>query len=619
MQGSVTLYFNTGFNGIDIPKSAAVLSSATQKTYNNVYFIRQDVDNPIIRIQDTYENIEDVDYCKIVTNNKTCYYYVGKPETLAQGVQALPLDLDALLTMGGAANLSYVSGWQERGHIAKTDDTLFGNVAAEDWRPSQPLVNADMTTLKMTSSVQDDLEVVISNIDIGTLGNSLDTQEVIEGVTSADPNTAVMYFPSIKAPTTATAFFMYDYLNNQNMSFTIPNTAAYNAENTTVKQGLQKLYSCGQLQLQASYKIPKEYVESFVAASDGRYTNITGGHAETPLNDIPFEYGMGGYTPKNKKVYATYRQISLCAIGSGDMIVKAPEDLYDGHSTAPTVRLWADMASTGKPYARWAYIKGSTVPFADCVKGLQWANSQLVMEGASGSMWNSINNAFANQSAERAASQNTYNLSTALQGGSLTAKGMTIQAQQAQIGALASLPGILMGGDQEAIAGIRQGTNLIASAAQMDVNLDKLKLQMDQAKASANFTEQAINQQINENAIGLIKNNNVVAPTVNFTPEQNLGLYGYNYFVAFQTIKSLDDLKSEDQYYQRYGYNGLHRPLTAQCFNERQYYNYVQAFDVNIKSSTPFGLRIRQKAISQLNKGVRVWSVLPDASYYELN
>ena len=90
--------------------------------------------------------------------------------------------------------------------------------------------------------------------------------------------------------------------------------------------------------------------------------------------------------------------------------------------------------------------------------------------------------------------------------------------------------------------------------------------------------------------------------------------------LAYEIRKSDDDLKSEDMYYQRYGYNGLHRPLTAQCFNERQYYNYVQAFDVNIKNSTAqFGLRVRTKAISQLNKGVRVWKVLPDASYYETN
>ena len=124
-------------------------------------------------------------------------------------------------------------------------------------------------------------------------------------------------------------------------------------------------------------------------------------------------------------------------------------------------------------------------------------------------------------------------------------------------------------------------------------------------------------QQVNENEVDLYKNNNVVAPTIMFTPEQNLGLYGYNKFAIYEIRKSDEDLKSEDMYYQRFGYSGLHRPLTGACFNTRQFYSYVQAFNINIKSN--FGLRIRQKAINQLNQGVRVWKVLPDASYYETN
>jgi hypothetical protein len=153
-------------------------------------------------------------------------------------------------------------------------------------------------------------------------------------------------------------------------------------------------------------------------------------------------------------------------------------------------------------------------------------------------------------------------------------------------------------------------------------SLRNLQLQQEQAgfKQSGDtyaLSEARIQQSINENQVGLIKNNNIVAPTLMFTPEQNLGLYGYNKFAIYEIRKSDEDLKSEDQFYQRFGYCGLHRPLTASCFDTRQYYTYVQAFNINIKSS--FGMRIRQKAIAQLNSGVRVWKVLPDASYYELN
>ena len=136
---------------------------------------------------------------------------------------------------------------------------------------------------------------------------------------------------------------------------------------------------------------------------------------------------------------------------------------------------------------------------------------------------------------------------------------------------------------------------------QSDMSLDKLR----QAK--------------NENQVGLLKANGIIAPTSIFTPEPNLAMYGYNKFVLYETRKSNVDLRSEDMYYQRYGYNGIHRPLTKACFNCRQYYTYVQAFDVNIKTTLSIGMRIKSKAIEQLNNGVRVWKVLPDAQYYETN
>lgn len=617
MQAYVKVYFNTGFNVVDIPADATVLQTATSTTYQNPFFIREDIDKPSIRINDSYENLCAVDYCEITTTRGTSYYF-AEPKALAKGVTLLSLDRDALLTMGGVANLDYISGWQERGHISKADDTLFGNIAAEDWIPSQPLITKNMTTLKLTSDIQDDLDVVISNIDISALGidGSLDEQSIISGIDSG--GNPVMYFPSIKAAATHTGFFMHDFSQNTDVPFTIPNTAAYDASVTTVRNGLQKLYSCGQLQLQGSYKIPKEYIKATVPASDGRITNITGNYGTLTLSGLPFQYVEGGYTPKNKKVFSTFRTYSIVNVGSGDMSCKAPEDIYNGSALAPAVQLWADMCSTGKPYARFSYIKGSPIQFSDCVRGLQWANSQLVMEGASGSLWNSIDNAFQNRSIESEKAFSTY----ARQIGMKQTEIAGAQARLSNPGSMvdqSSMLGTIAASLVNATVnrtGVVAGAKGVASGA---LNLMSLQNQENLNAGQYALQQRQMEQQINQNNIGLIKSNQVVAPSVSFTPEQNLGLYGYNYFVVYETRKSLADLKSEDMYYQKYGYNGLHRPLTAQCFNERQYYCYVQAFDVNLKGNDAFGIRVRNKAISQLNGGVRVWKVLPDASYYDLN
>lgn len=626
MTGTITVYFNTGFNGIDIPASPAVLSSATSKTYSDVYYMREDIDKPQIKIKDTYANLRDVDYCSIQTSEGTSYFF-AVPASLSKGVTLLSLELDALLTMGGAPNLSYISGWQERGHIAKADDTLFGNVASEDWVPSQPLEAVNSQGLNISTAATKDADVLISNIALYEVGSSGTlTQEVISGIVSGtvDP---VMYFPSISSvdPTNETPFAIWDFTENQVHSFSLPHTGAFDATNSTVKKGLDKLYSCGQLELQSSYKIPQMYLQSDPAvgtgSNAGRLGTITGMHGTASMSAMPYEYTISGYTPKNKKVYTTYRNYVIVNLGSGDLISKEPSEIYDGSATAPSVNIWADPVSTGKPYARFSYIKGNPIQYADCVRGLQWASSQIVMEGASGSLWNSINNAFANQQLEYNKMYNRFESSVATRQNKIGLMGAENSYRGTRYDQYA---GVLSSAASGSIAGtVRASADYmvhgVLSENQMQLTREQYRLSELEQQNRANYQETLIQQQINENGLNLLKSNSIVAPSVSFTPEQNLGLYDYNKFVVYEVRKSDADLKSEDQYYQRFGYNGLHRPLTGQCFNERTYYCYVQAYDVNLKSASSFGLRVRQKAIAQLNKGVRVWKVLPDASYYELN
>ena len=668
MLGSVTVYFNTGFNGVDIPSSQQVLLSAQKKTYNDVYFMREDIDKPTIRIKDTYENLCAVDYCQITIttgNVSKNSFYFASPSALTKGVTLLALDLDALLTMGGAENLNYISGWQERGHIKKSDDTLFGNIAPEDWCPVQPLVNANMVKLEANSqsAPAEDLHLIMSNVDLTSLGNfAADEQSVIKGVETSG-GTPEMYFPKIPIAN-STSFFMWDYNDNAYKGFTIPQTRAYAIKNFTVsgnpeiqgtKESLQKLFSCGQLQLQNSYVIPKEFVSSWTGpALYGDVGTLSGMHDEEDLTTMPYEYSIGtgqsAYTPKNKKVFATYRQYAIACVASGDMCIKEAEEIYESGHSYPSINMWADLCSTGKPYCRFSYIKGAPVQFIDCVKGLQWANNQLVMEGASGSLWNSIDNAFANQQLQRQQSLNLFNHSVAAQAANLSYRQTNLDTNYAVGGGLLNTLGNIGNMVYSKFFRSNQGTKAkpdwqpmneldkgkstlgqsvsmggsLLSAAQSVSNggleLERLYNEMNASAARAEMANNSIQNQINQNNIGLIRSNSIVYPSVMFTPEQNLGLYGYNYFVAFEIRKTDDDLKSEDMYYQRYGYNGLHRPLTQQAFKERTYYNFVQAFDINLKApSAEFGLRVRTKAIAQLNKGVRVWRVLPDPQYYETN
>ena len=694
MQGTVTLYMNTGFNGTDIPASPDVLEMAVHTEFPGVYFERMDVDLTSIDLKVSYELIRDADYLKLAVNKPggtvQNFYYRCIPTALAKGVTRMSLQLDGLLTLGGAVNCEYISGWQERGHIAKADDTLFGNIVAEGWVPSQPLVTANMNSVRTLpgDGITADLDIMTTAVDLPLLGkNGRLKQDIIEGIVSGTQRPE-MYLPAIPAvkpwaqvdpddPTYLNYqdFGVWDFDENQYHTYAIPGTGIYRLTDPNTYNGISILFSDGQLSLQGSYHVPKEYINSFGVVSE-RFHDVNGVHNVTPLTFLPFEYSIQGYTPKNKKVYATYRTFSVTNLASGDINIKTPEQLYDGSSSYPSLRIWADLSCAGKPYARFNWIKDNPLQYVDCVKGLQWSNSQIVLEGASGSLWNSIDTAYSNMMNERAQqnllvqtqfnerlqqnSAEAYDIErnkqksfelpfkagegvmkflggavlTALQFSSKFAGGGTsfganksvktkgaAEAKNRAEGGLMAMSGVEM-----MTSGIHQAGDAIydqfvgTQRSLENVNnanvVDREKMEYEQR-----FANEDINLAINKNGIELLKNNRCVAPTVAFSPEINLGLYGYNYFVVYETRKTLADLKSEDDYYQRYGYSGLHRPLTQQCFKERTHYNFVQAFDINLKGyqGLNYGMRVNSVAIAQLNGGVRVWRELPNAAAYQTN
>lgn len=664
---TLTVYKNTGFNGLDIPQSPAVLENATKQTYNDVYYLREDIDLPQIQVNDNYHNLADVDYVKLTSNDvgSPSYYYFATPHAMAGGTTMLSLELDALTTMGGAGNIDYISGWQERGHIAKSEDVIFANTAPEEWLPSQPLKTSafeEVTgNIPSITHPSQDLQVIITNIDLVKLGKLQDNEmDVVScGVIDAqgqmtDVN---MYIPKIEITQSATTFQIVTTpgSSSSTASLKIPNTCAYDATNPIIKKGLEKLFSAGQLQLQGSYTIPREYViesqggqagvvqeiDPDTGNVNGRYTLITGSYNLKEMTNFPFEYVEGSYTPKNKKVFSMYRMFTLANLATGSSVTKSADELKYTNFGCPVVQQWADPTSTGKPSAKFLSDGQSNIVFVDNVSGSNWINNQILMEGASGSLWNTINTAFAQQSLSREMTMSKINNDFACKQYDIQRYELSIQQANERLGNTLKFGGaaVALGAGITALTGgtalpLMAGIGALAGGASGLLsagnalgnqsalqNMQKESLRFTQEQTMANFQYQSDKyaQSANENRVGLIRSNSVVAPTTMFQPEPNLAMYGFNKFVVYETRMREDDLKSLDDYFQRFGYNGIHRKLEQACFNCRQYYCYVQAFDINIKATGSYGMRVRNKAISQLNGGVRVWKVLPDAQYYETN
>lgn len=650
---TLTCYFNTGFNGVDIPAKPSVLENATKRVYNDNYFLREDLDKPVLSVNDTYAHLRDCDYVKLEPkqgndDGVTCYFFCV-PSAQARGTTSLALDLDALLTMGGAENLNYISGWQERGHIAKADDDYFNNVAPENFSPSRPLIlRGGSNDIEASDTASNDASIIVSTVDLMDTATG-STVDVITGVDSLGEEK--MYFPQIKVngddyitefdqlvswadPSTSPLFTF----------FKLPSTTAFLYSNSKVKEGLKALYSAGQLSLMASYIIPKSYLSpstpievysdkvGAIHRIKGLYENIS-----VSGNDYKFAFPVDNYTVKNKKAYSLYHQYELLNVASGAMVIKDAHDLYKDGDEKPNVILWVDPSPNGKPVTRFAYIRDSENLFSDAVYGSPWYQQQLVFEGASGSLWNSINASYTAATLARQKQENTltqgytdtqlgrdlarldYNVEFALESQAIDAGFNLVTGAAGFAGNIATgrfgeaLTSGVSGLHQSVNAGREMGNTL----SQWAFDKADKQAQYDYTKASQALQKSGILQAINENRVGLLKNNVIVAPTVMFTPNDSLALYRQNRFLTYHITMDDADIIEFDKYLQRYGYNGIHRPLTASCFTCRQYYTYVQAFDINIKSA--FGMRIRQKAINQLNGGVRVWRVLPDASYYDTN
>lgn len=317
-----------------------------------------------------------------------------------------------------------------------------------------------------------------------------------------------------------------------------------------------------------------------------------------------------------------FREFVLINQNSGNMDTETPDQLYDGEDETVKIWQWSDQSPIGKPYARFKHIKKSPLQYSFAVEGTQWNSSQIVMEGASGSAWNALTRGFEVARLSQNQTEAELNRGYQLAGMDLTEQRSETAYLQARLGNITGTIGGIFGNFVTGNYGgaIAAGASGIVAGAFQNQNRmyeeQAQRLNREEAAARYELEERARNRERNAASVNYLKST-VTAPTVLFTPSVNLSSYGYNRYSVYEIRPTKEDIISLDRYFQRYGYAGLHLPLTKEAFTRRQYFNFVQAGDINIKSSLP--LRVREKAIAELNSGGRYWRVLPDASYYDQN
>lgn len=673
----VTVYKNTGFNGIDIPFSSAVLQYATKKEYNESYYVREDVNLPSIRVNDNYHELSDVDYVCLTSTESPYekYYYFCSPFAEAGGVCTLVLELDALTTIG--INNAEFTGWQTRGHIRKEDDVLFGNTSAENFIPQKPLKMSDVKTVGVDYPLEQiglrnvvkpnkDLHLIVSSVDIleavhiDSLKEKLDSYGCYIDGDYTDP---VMFIPRIKNnsaenPDDSTVFTMMTPTTNGFTTLNsskLPGICVFDYDNPKVKKGVEALNSCGQLQLIASYTIPKEnLIESYNMGlrhyegiryeldendnQTGRIFVITGICESARLTDMPYEYTEDGYTPKNKKCFSMFRSSTIVNVSTGAQVSFPEYELKLGNNTEPIVAVFSDPMSNGKPYGKFL-TDLSKVDFSDVCLGSVWCNNSVILDGAANSVWSNINFALNQQALDRQKSFTNLNQNIADQQYNINLENLernqtseNLGGVGTVLGGLASIAGIIGGiatanpllvgaGASGLVGSIGGGYNVATMGDKQSLERQSLELQKEAQYQATQNALRSINQSATANRVANIRATEVVVNAPQFVPNSTLALYrGRNSFVVYEHRLSKEDLMDLDRYFQRYGYNGLHRELTKECFNQREYFSFVVAEDINLKPiNGTFSMAVRNKAIQQLLGGVRVWKIIPDYAKIDLN
>lgn len=561
---SVECFENTGFNSVDVPESSDLLRKyITPKSFPAVWVL-QDRDIPQIKIATKYDNIKNVDYCFIGST----YYFVTAITMINENTCQLSLKTDYLTTLG-IPNLNIVSGWCTRRHVI--NDELFKYQIEEPFTPSNNLeLDTGTPLIDLSNEETGFIYVVGSTVLLTGLG--------YEAKTFSDSTTANNVTVPLLQPVYSGSIFILNDRVKQN-AFNYAGIALYNHENNLIKDAISVIRSLGvESAIQFSYSLPKALCISNEGVG-GNITALEGKFIDNIEVDLPYIYNS---TIKNKKAFSgQFQKYTLYSIASGSSMEYIPEDIItDSTEDKPKFIVFSDPQPTGKPYARPKTFNNDTDNlFLQCVEGATWQNSAVIYTGASGQ---SLKDIQYNRQSSRAfwsmAGQQAVNIGSP---------------------ALDILTGGTSGSIAKKVPLNRSGMDL-DSATQMTPFLNV-------GSTAYNYLMDATDRTKDYNIAKFL-----TVPELHFTPSDNLQGYFNNGFWVSRTRLANDDLVKFDNFLTQFGY-AVFEPLTLECFTGRKYFNYIEANSINIKNNIPMYARIG--VINQLNKGVRVWHVLPDIQY----
>lgn len=575
-QTTCRVYFNTGFNAVNIPDSPALLNlmsfaDAAVLDLNQERFL------PMVRIRSDWNTVKNGDYCKV----GDFFYFIDNIYMSSGDVAELTLTPDFVTSAGGPASLEIIDGVTNRVHV--TDDS-YGIYTEEDpyMQPAYDMdIAVDVTTGDFSGSSYTFVE---TTLDLITLGHYLDSGATPPAVTAVSDTQAEVTYP---VAAYIPGDIKTDYVANiGGTAYSLPDTNGQvlywrgDTESPALSKGINVARSLGiEQSISAQFNIPAGFIAA-PSLSTPIIGTLTGVYRVNVTSGVPFVYGTAN---NNRVFYGSQSKYTLVSCAGSSMSANA-EEIYDG-SANPSVLSFADPRREGKPYFRFNPLNGVSAltggkhkdAFRNCVAGIPWRSVPMVFTDKSGGMLDQIRFNSSQQMSDLAFQQ----------------AGVNRQLSNAMTGALVTAnlaEGKMSGAVSATMAG-----------AQTELNYQQYKDRMLLQKAQE--TQQF---QISQN---------VNVPDIHFAidPQLCADVMGNGFFVA-RAIYKAEDIARIDKILTAYGYK-FTKQLTAGDFSSRTYFNYVEA-SITVGNLPKWWA---DGVAAQISNGVRVWHVKPNHSYYANN
>lgn len=633
----VRLFYKTGLNTVNILDGPGRLDSAEHLDVPAIDILKGEKLSSVT-IKATREQVKEADYMMIWEEGEaktdSFFYTVDDFTPTSKDVQILSVTFDALMTLeqrvGGIGNITFSDGITSRVHVPKEKDT-YGTYTEDDplLTPIRPLemeiyhVFEDLDTVEATEGVSKKI-IVESTVSLDYQG-----QKKEAAVYESGDGSLTVTVPQVFPINQNTDIYMGEAGQPNQPKFTTPATEYFDAENESVKQGLQAVRSLGvEGCILNSYVLPAGY--GIVNQIDGRIIDIHG-TGETRVTTISRDYA----TVENKRLlYGDINKLVFASVCSGARVEFMPEDIFLHSDNSDTdkylrVSISCDCRPNGRPYFSPAFYKdqessiGKFSFYHNPVPGMEWANAPLTYTGQSGSKLTEIqyNTRMEEMKSGMNAAEvgNMINLGTGLVS-SLTGAPSSPNVQNPM--AMSNLNGqnvysynmtgrerykalqgynVAMGNYANDIASYAAGAvgGVINAGVGYAYNDWNIKRQYE-LNSRSEYQKLMIAQK-------------VVQPEVHFPMSESLRDFLGNHLVILRYTYATEDIPEIDKRLNMYGYR-LTKNLEGTDFTNRSKFNFVAVSNVTITGDQPMWLR--ELAASQLQAGVRVWHQLPDISAY---